>query len=502
MIFFPERRLRATWTTVAVAVVVVTAGVTAQSTEESARRRLESGRAFLKSQNYSEALKDFEVIRQTYGSSSVADDALLETATYQLEIAHDAKGAGANVDALLKQYARSDSAPMAHVLRGRIALAYGFDPEAVTAAIAEFDRVPRQFEGTEAVPAAMYFAAEAARRGGRRDESIERFGRVLAQYPGSVWTQRTLLGSAAALASAGQPFRAMAQLQRLRQQFPASGEAATALEWTTILYRLYVRAPAQPLYLFSNGLGGPGGKFREVGDIAVDGGNNLLVASRTGVMVLNPKGGVVRNIAVPEPQGLFFDSNGRAMTLHEGGGLREEGKPGLVLSTASADGRVRPLRLDAGVATSGGDLLVSDRSLKTIVRFSADGKPKGEFARQVVARRLAITDLDDVAALDADTRTITLLDRAGRITARIAERGPGYQLREPIDVAFDGLGHVYVLDRAAVFVFSQQGPKLLATFAVQERTPGAFGEPQAMALDTAGRLFVFDRRTDMVQVYR
>jgi outer membrane protein assembly factor BamD (BamD/ComL family) len=502
MISFREQRQRVMRLTRIVALAAGAVGVSAQSAEESARRRLESGRAFLKSQNYGEALKDFEVIRQAYGSSSVADDALLETATYQLEIAHDAKGAEASVDTLLKQYASSDSAPMAHVLRGRIALAYGFDPAAVDAALAGFDRVPREFEGTEAVPAALYFAAEAARRGGRRDESIERFGKVLAQYPGSVWTQRTLLGSAAALAAAGQPFRAMEQLQRLRQQFPASGEAATALEWTTILYRLYVRAPLQSPYLFSNGLGGPGGKFREVGDIAVDRDNNLLVASRTGVMVLNSKGGVVRNIAVPEPQGLFFDSDGHSLTLHEGGGLREEGKPGLVLSTATADGRVRPLRLDAGVATSGGDLLVSDRSLKTIVRFSADGKPKGEFARQVAARRLAITDLDDVAALDIDTRTVTLLDRAGAITSRIAERGAGYQLREPVDVAFDGLGHVYVLDRTAVYVFSQQGPKLLATFTVQERMPGAFGEPQALALDTAGRLFVFDRRTDMVQVYR
>lgn len=502
MTFFRERR-SGVWLLAAVAACVIAGGsARAQSAEESARRRLESGRAFLKSQNYAEAYKDFQVVLETYPSSSVADDALLELGTYQLEIARDAKGAESSVDTLLKQYATADAAPMAHVLKGRIALAYGFDTEAVTAALSAFDRVPREFEGTEAVPAAMYFAAEAARRGGRRDESIDRFARVMAQYPGSVWMQRSLLGSASALAAAGQPLRAMEQLQRLRQLFPASPEASLAVEWNTILYRLHVRAPAQSPYVYSNGLGGPAGKFREVGDIAIDRDNNLFVASRAGVMVLNAKGGVVRNIVVPEPQGVFFDSDGRAMTLHEGGGLREDGKPGVVLSTASTDGRFRPLRLDAGVATSGGDLLVSDRTLKTIVRFSADGRPKGEFARQVVARRLAITELDDVAALDTDTRTVTLLDRGGRVTGRIAERGQGYQLRDPVDVAFDSLGHVYVLDRTAVYVFSQLGPTLLATFAVQERAPGAFAEPQAMALDTAGRLFVFDRRTDMVQVYR
>jgi outer membrane protein assembly factor BamD (BamD/ComL family) len=502
MIFFPERG-PGVWILAAVIACAITGvSVRAQTAEESARRRLESGRAFLKSQNYAEAYKDFQVVLETYPSSSVADDALLELATYQLEIAHDAKGAEESVDTILRQYASADSVPMAHVLKGRLALAYGFEPEAVNTAIAAFDRVPRQFGGTEAVPAALYFAAEAARQGGRRDESIERFSRVMAQYPGSVWMQRSLLGSATALAAAGQPIRAMDQLQRLRQQFPASPEAAEAIELNTILYRLFVRAPAQPAFVFSNGLGGPAGKFREAGDIAIDRDNNLFVASRAGVMVLNPKGGVVRNIAVPEPQGLFFDIDGRTMTLHEGGGLREDGKPGIVLSTATSDGRFRPLRLDAGVSTSSGDLLVSDRTLKTIVRFSADGRPKGEFARQVVARRLAITDLDDVAALDTDARSVTLLDRGGRVTGRIPDRGTGYQLRDPIDVAFDRLGHVYVLDRAAVYVFSPQGPKLLTTFTVQERAPGSFVEPQAMALDTAGRLFVFDRRTDMVQVFR
>ena len=44
---------------------------------------------------------------QTYGATSVADDALLEMATYQLEIARDAKGADASVDTLLKQNTRT-----------------------------------------------------------------------------------------------------------------------------------------------------------------------------------------------------------------------------------------------------------------------------------------------------------------------------------------------------------------------------------------------------------
>jgi hypothetical protein len=71
-----------------------------------------------------------------------------------------------------------------------------------------------------------------------------------------------------------------------------------------------------------------------------------------------------------------------------------------------------------------------------------------------------------------------------------------------MDVAFDRLGHIYVLDRAAVLVFALPGPKLLSTFSVPERTPGAFTNAEALALDSAARLYVFDGRSDSVQVYR
>ncbi|HEX5110270.1 MAG TPA: outer membrane protein assembly factor BamD [Vicinamibacterales bacterium] len=494
--------VRTTRWTAAIAALAAVVTLQAQGQEDSARRRLESGRAFLQSQNYGEALKDFQVVLQTYPTSSVADDALLEIATYYLDVAKDVRNADVNADALLKQYADSDSAPMALVLKGRIAMAAGLGQEQVNAAMASFDRVPRLYEGTAAVPAALYYSGELARLTGRRDDAIDRFNRLTTQYPRSAWTPRALLGSASALVAAAQPLRALDQLQRVRLQFPSSREAATALEWNTILYRLYVRTPAQPAYGFSAGIGGPAGRFRDVGDIAVDRQNHLLVAAKTGVTVLDAKGAVVRSIAVQEPRAVLFDVAGRTLTIHDEGGLQEEGKPGVVLGTTTSDGKLKPLKLAAGVTTSQGDVLVADRDLKVVLRFTADGKPKGEFARQVAARRLAIGELDEVAALDTDSRTITLLSRDGKIVTKIPDRGTGYQFRQPVDVKFDRLGHLYVLDRSAVFVFGQQGSRLLTTFSVPERTPGAFGTPEMLALDSAARMYVFDARTDTVQVYQ
>ena len=481
--------------------LVVAAALHAQTQEDSARRRLESGRDFMRAGNFGEALKDFQVVLQTYPTSSVADDALLEMATYYLEKAKDARMAEQQADQLLKQYSESDSAPMALVLKGRCAMAAGSSAEQVNAAIASFDRVPRLFEGTDAVPAAMYWAGEAARLGGRRDEAIERFGRLATQYPGADVTRRALLGSAISLIAASQPIRAMEQLQRARQSFPSSEEARTALEWNTILYRLYVRSPAQPAYVF-NASGAPAAKLRDVEDIAIGPDNNLRIASRTGITTLSPTGAASPSVAVQQPRAMFVGRDGALFTLHEDGILRVNGQPGIVLATAADDGRLKPLDLEAGVAMSTGDLLVADRETKTLLRFSPDGKPGGEFARQIAARQLAASELDDVAALDTDSKTVTIFSRDGKIVARIPERGTGYQLRQPTDVAFDRLGHVYVLDRAAVLVFALPGPKLLSTFSVPERTPGAFTNAEALALDSAARLYVFDGRSDSVQVYR
>jgi len=78
----------------AAVVVAASAVVGAQgNAEEFARRQFDSGMTFMQSGRYTEALKDFQAILDTFGKSSVADNALLQTALYQLEIAHDAGAA-------------------------------------------------------------------------------------------------------------------------------------------------------------------------------------------------------------------------------------------------------------------------------------------------------------------------------------------------------------------------------------------------------------------------
>ena len=485
------------------AMALLTSALAAQSNEEFARRRLESGLSFLKAQNYVEALKDFEAVAQTYPTSSVADDALLQIAMYQLEIAHDAAAADARVKEILKTYSTSDSAAMAMVIEGRLLLLKGRGNDDINAALASFDRVPRLFPTSDAVPASMYYAGEAAHLGGHRDQAIQRFDQLAAQFPASPWTAKALLGSAIPLTRAGQPARAMEHLQRVRNQFPNSPEAAAALDLNTVLYRLYLRVPAQPAFVFSGRtVPAAPGKLKDVKDIKIDRSNTLLVASDSGIVAYGAKGTPVSNVSAIEPRAIAFDALGKFMTIHETG-IRLEGKTAVTLAPPpAANGSPRPLKLEDAVVTSSGDYLVANRDQKNIMRFASDGRFLGEYARAIEARRLAINEVDEVAAIDSDTKAVTLFGRDAKILKQIAARGTGYQFRNPMDVELDAFGHIYVLDRASVMVFSPDGARLLTTFASTDKTPGAFGDADALALDTAGRLFVFDGRSNTVKVYR
>jgi outer membrane protein assembly factor BamD (BamD/ComL family) len=485
-----------------VAVCVLGTTAFAQSPDELARRRLESGRAFLKDKKYAEGIKDFEAVLQSYPTSSVADDALLDIATYHLEIARDFAAADARVKELIKNYPGADSTAMALVLEGRIALARGRTDESVDTALASFDRVPRLFPGSLAVPASMYYGGEAARLRGDRAQALQRFTQLATQFPTSPWTASALLGSALSLTNAGQPLRAMEQLQRVRTQFPNTDEALVALDWNTILYRLYLRTPAQASHVFSGRtVAGPAGKLKDVVDIAVDRDNNLLVVSNNNVLTFGAKGTQTSVLPALEAETVAFDRFGRVLTVHEAG-VRVEGKTPVPLVPPIQGNNPRELKAADALMTASGEYLLADREMKSILKFQPDGKYAGEYAKAVAVRRMAINDRDEVIALDRDTKGVSLYGRDGKLLKQIPEKGPTYQLRNPTDVGFDAMGHIYVLDKLNVLVFSADGSKLLTTFTTKEKTPGAFGEGNALALDAAGRLYVFDGRSDSVKVYR
>jgi TolA-binding protein len=487
-----------------VLIALATAGgvrFSAQASEDLARRQFESGRAFVQNGRYVEALKDFQAVVDSFPQSAVADDALLDMAVYHLEVARDQAAAQAAAERLLKDYPASDSAPMGYVLIGRLTVAKSRAAADVETALASFERVPRLFPSSPAVAAARFYTGETLRLARRTDEALQSFRRVSLEYPGSVWAARADLAAASNLVASDRAVQAFARLQRIRQRFPGSAEAAAALNVNTLIYRLYVRKPAP--YAFSGRfVGGDKDRFRDVVGVSVDETGRILLGHKLGVSIFDSKGTIVRTVGAAEPSSFFTDGRDRIVIARGDVLLPEKATPMAIMVPVPGKVARQVEEIPSVVNLSGGDRLVADPKARTVLRISQAGKFVANFAA-VNTERLARNEFDDVAMIDRDSKNIVILDRDGKNLNRIPAKGTTYQLEDPSDLAFDAIGHLYVLDsrRAVIHVFAPGG-RLVASISAPGKEPGALQRPRAMALDAAGRLYVFDDSSQRLQVYQ
>src|SRR5262249_19841664 len=407
------------------------------------------------------------------------------------------------VERLLKDYPDTDSAPMAHILSGRIALAKGHEAKDVDAALASFERVPRLFPNDEAVAAAGFFAADTLRAVRRTDEALERFRRVSMEYPRSSWAARARIGAGLCLVSSERAPVAPEERRRVRLRLPESPESADAITPNTILYRLYVRLPGQPAYAYSGRYPGTPEtmKLRDVVALRFDPTGQLLLGHKLGVSVFDAKAKLARTITIDEPSTFFLDDRGRIISARKNNLTVERGET-QAISIPGTDKPRLVEEIPSAVAMSDGTRLVSDRKGKQVIRLSAAGAFVGKFAG-VDAERLALNHYDDVAMIDRETKSVALFDRDGKALGKITQKGTGYERDNPVDLNFDPCGNLYVVDRGrgSVVVFGPKN-KLLTTVTMPEKSPGAFPRASAFALDRAGRLYIFDDRAQGVQVYQ
>ena len=485
---------------VAILSLALVAGAEAQpNVEEQARRQLESGRDFFRAGRYAEALKDFETVAEGYPTSRVADDALLAIAEYQLDIARDPTVARATAETLFRRYATADAAPMGYVIAGRATMELDPSLAGLDSALASFDRVPRLFPGSDAVAPALFYGAEVMRRAGRAPESLDRLRDVALQFPRSVWAARASLLEARLLVAASQPVEAMGVLQRIVRRFPGSEEARAAVEQNTILWRLHLRGGQAPFRDSGQSLTGRSDRLRDIEALAVLPGGSIAVAGRPGVLVMSPDGEILRQAPVREPRQLAADGSGRLLIVQKAVISREteKGLQRLAL-TAVQSGQPRLLQnITAGAILPAGDVLVADRDLRAVARFAPDGRFLSNFATGRM-RRIVVGPAEQVALLEEDSRGVSIADRTGAVLARLAARGASYDLSSAQDLAFDVLGHLYVLVRDGVVVFGPDAQPLL-TFSAG---PAGFRNARALALDPSGRLYVYDDDLDRVLIYQ
>jgi hypothetical protein len=207
-----------------------------------------------------------------------------------------------------------------------------------------------------------------------------------------------------------------------------------------------------------------------------------------------------------KPRGVALDELGQLVAI-DGGAFKRKTGPAQYLNLTTPNGLNRTLEdTITAVTLKNGDWLVAsddERDEKGIQRFSPTVKHVAPFAA-FRASRLAVNEFDEVAVLDRDAKTVKILDEAGKPISTITARGTGYELKNPVDIAFDALGHLYVLDRAAVFIFvpRRPTPSLIRTFTEPETNPSSFRRASAFALDPLGRLYIADEHAEKIRIYQ
>lgn len=505
------------------------------SDEDVARRQLESGRSFARQGNHAEALKDFKAVVEAHGTTSVADDALLAMSEYYLDVLGDRELAADAVDTLLRKYPVSNAAPAAYVIVGRLALARSHQAADVTTALANFDRVTRLFPDSPAVPASLLLGAEALSYVGRLDEALGNLARIAMEYRDSPVAPKAQLVAGQILTMRGDAIAAMQELQQVRDNWPASPEAEEALGRLTILHRLYVRprTTVAALALGSDRVGPA--KLDKVTAMATTAGH---------IYWLNESGVGTASTAAPRlqtlrPRGLALD-NAHAVWAIETGALRPLRGAPLYLRRPRPKSEPESVdRIAAAAQLSNGDWLVADDDERSVYRFNRGGEYQGRFATGKVAR-LAVDAMDHVAAVDRDQRGVTVFDETGRVTGRLAAKAQNYDIENAEDLAFDVFGHLYVLDRSSVVVFTPYGPaasptggsgpatgvtpgsgsgavtaggtvtparqpvtyRPLAVFDAPDKSPAAFRRASSFTLDRAGAIYLYEGRDERIRVYR
>jgi hypothetical protein len=287
---------------------------------------------------------------------------------------------------------------------------------------------------------------------------------------------------------------------------PRSVVASTALNINSILYRLHVRAPGSPAFAFSGRfIGDERANIDDVMGIRVDPLNRILLGHKRGISVFDPQGALAATVTANEPTAFFVDELNRVVFARQGALHTERVASQPLTVPQPAPKPPEPLEdIPSVVTLSTGHRIVVNKKAKSVLRYGADGHYLGAFVGSLNTERLAVNALDDVAMIDRDAKAVNVLDRDGKPLARILAKGPDYQLNDPVDLAYDRLGYLYVLDRGrggSVYVFGPRS-RLITSFTIPEKQPGAFTRARALGVDGAGRLYIFDERAKRIGVYQ
>ncbi|MDE2972252.1 MAG: hypothetical protein OXU35_08075 [Acidobacteriota bacterium] len=495
--------------------------------ERAAERRFRSAEQFYAGGRYGQALRDFEAILDTMPGSRLADDAALRIARHRFDVEGDPAAAEEMVDRLFRAYPAGDSIPGAHLLLGEIAIRSL--PPRPEDALAEFERVltvadsagsswsfaaltgiaaiASDFMDDGTVAGALLSALHETRSAPA--SSAERFGARLL-------LARTLARLGESNAAFGEVAGLRADLLRVIRDEAADGAAPTGVAGESFsaarlaeeargLATLVSRyqSPGGPTWRFAGAIQPPQRLDRPLRVRIAEGSLHVLDRDTDELQTFTPEGEFEEAIGVEDPWDLAY-----ADDVAAGGGM--------AVPVVAADealivgGNLMTLRLENGperlrriraltVAPEG--YWVWDDREKGVFRFARSGLYLGRtphprlnevrrIERHPAGHLIVIEDRQGVLAFDAEGRRIFHLTRDS-----------GFP--EPVDVAFDDLGNLFVLDRdgPTLGVFDRDFTPIVRLQG-EAWSGGAVRRPVSLDVGPDGVLYVLDESTRAVAVLR
>jgi hypothetical protein len=353
----------------------------------------------------------------------------------------------------------------------------------------------------------LFQAARAHRLLRESQQASDKYQDLILKYPRLPLAARAHLGIARCLVSLDRVPEAMDELQRVRLLFGGSSEAAVALDWNSILYRLYIRPQAKeaPYTFTGRSLPSAPGRLEGVVGMLAGSQGRLVVATSKDVSEYDASGEKVTARAVPNVETIFRGPDGKVVAAVQGGLSILDPPEFFSVRVKKPDGSLRTIeRIADGAVTERGDYILADVRNKSLALLEHNETTSGKAFPVGVADRMDIDDLGDVAFIEHEGKRVTVVDAFGDAVTKVDE-----QLSDPVDLQFDGLGFLYVLDRGAASVFVYRLPLepgrsavRVAAFSIGGGKPGEFRKGSFLSLDSAGRLSIYDGRDKRILFYR
>ena len=269
------------------------------------------------------------------------------------------------------------------------------------------------------------------------------------------------------------------------------------------------------------------GQFKKPRGIAVDssgdvwvadtGNNRIQELSSTGTYISQFGKAGDNNGQFSEPWGLTIDSKGNVWVADTGNDRVEEIAAGeYVRQFGGEDSGPGQLSAPAGVATdSEGNVWVADTAHSRIQEFNS----KGEFVLQFGAkgsvnglfnspRGIAIDSKGNVWIADSGNNRIEEFNSKGEYLRKFGSSGTGNgQFGRLQGVAIDPEGHVWTVEggtegtgKPRVQEFSAEGT-YISQFGAEGTENGQFKEPQGIAIDSKGNVWIADSANKRIQEF-